>query len=302
MLYQKYRPKTFTEMVGNQEEIKSLTKIFSTPDHPHVLLLIGSPGTGKTTTARILASMLGAEEINVFEYNVSNNRGIDTAREIIENLGHISFNGKPNIYILDEVHKQTNEFANAMLKPLEDTPSNTYFFLCTTDPAKLLPALRTRCTEVKFKPLNEAEILTLLRRVKKEENKTISVDVLESIAEFSEGSARKALVLLEKAFSLSTEEEQLSVISKDDEKTQAIELCRLLLKHASWKEISTCIQALDTTEWEGVRYTIMNYMSSVLLKNPTDAVAAILDCFTDSYYTSGKAGLVLSCYAAIRGR
>jgi len=125
--YQKYRPDSFDDMIGNEAAINAFIKSLTKKNHSHAYILSGPPGTGKTTFARIAATMLGAEDMDVREINTSSARGIDTAREIIQQI-KFNANGEAIVYILDEAQKFTNEMQNALLKPLEDTPEHVYFF------------------------------------------------------------------------------------------------------------------------------------------------------------------------------
>ena len=155
-LYRKYRPQTEDEMVGNESAIKAVKKELE--NGSHVFLFTGNAGCGKTTMARIIAKEVGAGDLSIREINSAENRGIDTARDILEQMQYMPSDGDALVWIFDECHKWTNDMQNAMLKPLEDTPDHVYFFLCTTDPQKLIKPLVTRCSVVAMKPLNDEEM------------------------------------------------------------------------------------------------------------------------------------------------
>lgn len=295
-LYQKYRPQSFDDVVGNVQAIKALKTLLDKPDHPHVYLFSGDAGCGKTTLARIMAKSLNAE---VIEYNSSNTRGIDTAREIIENIQYAPMDGKPLFYILDEVHKSTSDYMNAMLKPLEDYPKHAYFALCTTNPEKILPALKTRCTQISLSPLNEDDMLKLLRRVVKAEGKKLSGMAYETIIENSDGSPRKALVSLESILYLDNEDDILIAIEKTSS-SATIDLCRALLNEdLDWQDIAKIITGLETTDWESVRHAVLGYMGAVVLKNPRKRAIHAIEHFSEPFYNTNKAGLVLACYKTL---
>lgn len=301
-LYQKYRPKEFEEMYGNREEIESLEKKFSGENRPHAYLFQGESGCGKTTAARICADKLGAGPLSIVEINSSDNRGIDTARQIINQIKTYPNEGDCWVFIIDEVHMATKEWQNAMLKPLEDTPDHVYFFLCTTDPQKLIKTLKTRCSIFNFPALNSKLIYKLLFRVNKKEKIGLDKEVLEEISDNSYGSPRRALTFLEKVKDLGSEK-ALKLVSSgldEEENKQTIELCRALLKSSSWGEISDIIKGL-TEEPERIRRAILGYMGAVLLKKKNDKAAVIMEYFSDPFYNTGKPGLVLACYQSLYG-
>ena len=151
-LYNKYRPKDFNEMVGDSAIIENLKTNIKKEDKSHVYLFTGPAGCGKTTAALICANYI--DNPQVIEINSANNRGIDTAREIIENINGRPIMGGSWVYIIDEVHETTKDWQDAMLKPLESTPPYVYFFLCTTNPEKLKTAVKNRCSIYNFKSIN----------------------------------------------------------------------------------------------------------------------------------------------------
>ncbi len=297
-LYQKYRPTNFEEMIGNEETIKSLKNIFSRQDKPHCFLFTGEAGTGKTTLARICAKELGTDEFNIYEINTANNRGIDTAREIIDSIRYKPFSGKAKVFIIDEVHKTTNDWQNSMLKPLEDTPDYVYFFLCTTNPEKLIKPLLSRLTIIELEPLNYDNAIILVKSICKKENIVLDRDIILLIAENCKNSHRNALVLLEKVIGLD-KEQAIKIINQGFDESvekQAIDLCRILLNSKSWNEVANILKGLKNTDVEEIRYSVLGYMSSVMLNNPNDKVANIIQNFAENFYDSKFAGLILACY------
>lgn len=299
-LYQKYRPNTLEEIIGNASQINSLKALAAKEDKPHTYLITGPSGTGKTTIARILASLFGASW-EVREINSSNNRGIDTAREIQEQMRFSPIGGNSVAYIIDEVHKTTNDWQNAMLKPLEDTPRHVFFFLCTTDPQKLIPAIKTRCTPITMKSLDDEEMYALLRRVNKAENLNLSKDLLGEVIVASNGSPRSALTLLEQLASVESPEDRADLLKSfkvDDESDQTLELCRALLAKKPWATIAGLIKECDTSDVEKIRYAVLGYASAVLLSKTNAQAALMLDCFSQPFYNTGKAGLVLAAFQA----
>ena len=127
-LYRKYRPNALDEMVGNEATIKSLKKELE--NGSHTFLMTGPAGCGKTTLARIMAKEVGAGPLSIHEINSAENRGIDTAREVMEQMRFNPSDGNAIVWIFDECHQWLAPVQNAFLKALEDTPAHCYFFLC----------------------------------------------------------------------------------------------------------------------------------------------------------------------------
>ena len=294
-----YRPTTFDQVAGNKGTISSLQSILKQEKCPHILLFSGFSGCGKTTLARITAKELQCSEHDVIEINSANNRGIDTARDIIQQMYYKPLHGPIKVYILDEVHQTSKDFQNAMLKALEEPPSHVYFMLCTTEPEKLIATIRNRATMFTVEKLDEQKIIRLLWSISKNEGNEIDKTILAEIASESEGSPRQAVIMLQKIIGLTTEEEMKEAIQaiKINEKN-TIDLCRALLKGASWKSIAAILKLIQDDP-EKVRRAVLGYMSAVLLNSGEERAAMIIECFADNYYNSGKAGLIFSCFSVI---
>ena len=197
-----------------------------------------------------------------------------------------------------------------MLKPLEDTPPRTYFFLCTTDPQRLIAPLRSRCHPVNFKPLPPKLLYRLLFKVATKEGLSLSKDMLEEVAEAAQGSPRDALVLLEKVAGLfgptsePTEATISRLLAQGAEETETINLCRGLLNGRTWGEVADLIKALpEGTDPEAVRRAVMGYMEKILLNGKESPVAAVaLECFASPFYDTGRAGITLAAFQAFSGR
>jgi DNA polymerase-3 subunit gamma/tau len=298
-LYRKYRPSTFDEVVGNEMAIKTIRKELK--HGSHVFLITGSAGTGKTTLSRIMAAYLKAGPMSIFEINSAENRGIDSAREIMEKMRYNPSDGESMVYILDEFHQQTRQAQEAFLKPLEDTPSHVYFFICTTNPEKLIAPLKSRCSLIAMKPLRPEEMEYLLIRTAEAEKIEISENVIARIIEMADGGSRKALKLLGKVLYLETDKERVKALrdaGTDDEAKETIDFCRALLKaDFQWAGLMGIVEKLDLTEPESIRRAVLGYMTAVLKNQPkfNKHAALVLDCFSNNTYDTGKAGIILAC-------
>lgn len=302
-LYHKYRPQTVEEMLGNEAQLKALEKGFAKPkkDWSRAYLVSGPSGCGKTTLARLIAKVfLGGNELNIREVNTADNRGIDTAREIIESMKFIPAIGGNMIYIIDECHMTTKEWQNAMLKPLEDGPDHVYFFLCTTDPQKMLPAIHTRCTQIKVESQPQKMLYRLVKQTAKAEGISVPEEVMQEISLQAGGSPRAALVLLEKVMGMSDTESMLEACSVPTELSDnTIDLCRGLLS-GSWEKCKNVLKSLKDQDSEKVRRAVTGYMSSVVLGGgeTSHKAAQVLEAFSTDTYSNGFPGVVLMAYIA----
>lgn len=298
-LYRKYRPNSFDEIVGNETTIKSLKKELE--NGSHVFLFTGPAGCGKTTLARIVAQEVGAGELSIREVNSADNRGVDTAREVMEQMRFMPSDGSSMVWILDEVHMITNVGQNAFLKALEDTPEHVYFFLCTTNPEKLIAPLKTRCSIINVKPLSNEEMTYLLKRTARSEKVKLSSEIYEKICEQAQGGSRKGLKLLAKVMYLEDDEERLEVLKQGDDSELAPEtkeLCRALLdKNCNWGKLSGILKSMDTSEPEKIRMAVMGYMNAVLLsgKISSQAVSAMQAFGANTTFNNGKFQLTIAC-------
>ncbi|MBZ4650158.1 DNA polymerase III subunit gamma/tau [Thermosipho sp. (in: thermotogales)] len=217
-LYRKYRPKLFSEVVG-QNHVKTLfLNSLKNGEISHAYIFAGPRGTGKTTVARILAKSLNCENKNgvepcnkcntcqsidngsfmdVLEIDAASNRGIDEIRKIRETVGYHAAQGNYKVYIIDEVHMLTKEAFNALLKTLEEPPSNVVFILATTNPEKIPQTIISRCQVIDFKNITIEDIIKRLEFVCKKENINISQEALNEIAKRANGGMRDALTILE---------------------------------------------------------------------------------------------------------
>lgn len=196
--YLKYRPKTIEELdLASVRE--RMTELIKHKKFSHAYLFSGPRGTGKTSTARILAREMGAVGMDVIEMDAASNRGIDDIRELRERVGLSAAEGEKKVYIIDEVHMLTTEAFNALLKTLEEPPSHVTFFLCTTELEKVPATIVSRCVSIPFQKATTEEIVRSLARTAKGEKLSIEKGALELIASSVDGSFREAQTILEEA-------------------------------------------------------------------------------------------------------
>jgi len=297
-LYNKYRPTTLKGIYGNQELVSSLRGMVDKNEIPHTILLHGPTGCGKTTIGRIIATELGAVDFDFREIDSADFRGIDTIREIRRQAHLAPLRSPVKVYLIDECHKITNDGQNALLKILEDTPKHVYFILATTDPQKLLKTVRGRCSAFKVETLQDEQMYKLLKKVTvREGEKGIDKEILERIAEDSEGHPRNALQVLEQVLHTAPEKRMEMAKRQADVNTESIELARALTQNKGWKTISSILTGLKQEDPEGIRRMILGYCQAVLLKSDNEKCGLIMEEMLEPFYNTGFPGLTYACYS-----
>lgn len=229
-LYRKYRPQTLDSLVGQEHIKKTLTGAIELGKISHAYLFTGPRGTGKTSTARILAKSLNCKNgptvhpcgecesckditnsipIDVIEIDAASNRTVEDAQNILEKIQYAPVNGKYKIYIIDEIHMLSDKAFNALLKTLEEPPENVIFILATTEVHKVLDTIKSRCQRFDFRRITTEDIVKHLRYISEKEKIKISDDALFAIAKNSAGGMRDSISLLD----------QLSILGISNEVT-----------------------------------------------------------------------------------
>ena len=211
VFYNKYRPKTFEQIFGQETVVKILTTAIEKNRISHSYLFTGPKGTGKTSTARILAKSINCAGENkpclkcencnnlsdLIELDAASHRGVDDIEKVINDCRFVPTFGNKKIYVLDELHMLSPTAFNALLKTLEEPPSHAIFILCTTEYLKVLETIRSRCINLTFKKFNNSEICKYLEYICQQENIPYEKEAIEILAERSSSSIRDALNLLE---------------------------------------------------------------------------------------------------------
>lgn len=221
-LYRKYRSQNFDEIVGQKHIIQTLKNAIISDRISHAYLFTGPRGTGKTSTARILAKAVNCKKgptpspcgtcdncekirdghaVDVVEIDAASNRGIDEIRDLREKVRYAPIEGRYKVYIIDEVHMLTSEAFNALLKTLEEPPAHVIFVLATTEPSKVPITIASRCQRLDFTRITLSEIKEQLKKISKAEGFDIEEKALDAVARSGEGSMRDSISLLDQLVS-----------------------------------------------------------------------------------------------------
>jgi len=236
VLYQKYRSQNFDEIIGQENVTKLLKNAVKKSQLAHAYLFVGSRGTGKTSTARILAKAINCLNpqkdgnpclecehckaiangtfLDLMEIDAASNRGIDQIRDLKEKIEFSPSEGNFKVYIIDEVHMLTTEAFNALLKTLEEPPAHVIFILATTDVHKLPPTILSRCQRYDFRLGTDDEVRDLIKTICKEEKINIQDEALDVVVQNAKGSYRDALSLMDVVYS--GQEQSKSQITLDE--------------------------------------------------------------------------------------
>lgn len=209
VLYRKYRPQTFEDVIGQDHIVKVLQGAVELGNIAHAYLFSGTRGTGKTSMARILARAIGTSANDLIEMDAASNRGIDDIREIRDSVITLPFESKYKVYIIDEVHMLTKDAWNAFLKTLEEPPAYVVFILATTELEKVPETVISRCQTFAFKSPNLLTLKDFALMIGKKEGATLEPAAAELIALLGDGSFRDTHGILEKIVS-STANKQIT--------------------------------------------------------------------------------------------
>ena len=202
-LYRKYRPSSLEELVGQSDAVQLISEQIKNSNLSHAYLFSGPRGVGKTSLARIIATTIGCDPVfDITEIDAASHNKVDDVRDLNDSVNFIASSpGKKRVFILDEVHMLSNAASNAFLKTLEEPPEHVIFILATTEPERVIETIRSRTTQIAFKRIKNTDIITSLEKISKTEKIKLSKEVLEYIANQSDGSLRDAINLFEQTFS-----------------------------------------------------------------------------------------------------
>lgn len=244
VLYRKYRPKNFSEVIGEEHIIKVLSGAIKLGNISHAYLFSGSRGTGKTSVARIFAEEIGTSADDLYEMDAASTNSVDDIRAINEAVHTLPFKSKYKVYIVDEAHMLSKSAWNAFLKTLEEPPAHVVFILATTELEKVPETVVSRCQAFVFKQPNQSILKEFAQNIAKKEGVTLEPDAAELVALLGDGSFRDAHGILEKIIS-STENKKIN-----REEVESVtgapkaELVRNILESIVKKDLKKGIEAI----------------------------------------------------------
>lgn len=340
-LYRKWRPQGFDSLVGQEAVRTALTNALETGRIAHAYLFAGPRGTGKTSTAKILAKAVNCEHgptpnpcnkcqncvrindgtsMDVFEIDAASNRGIDEIRDLREKVAFAPVNGRYKVYIIDEVHMLTTEAFNALLKTLEEPPPHVIFILATTEPHKIPATIHSRCQRFDFKRVTDSDIVKRLREVADGSGIAADDDALQLIAVQADGGMRDALSLLDQCgvmaerVSAETVRSVLGIVGREALRElvkavgegnvpKALELLEALL--AGGKDVKQIITELAEYLRAVLLYKASPEYREIYLTDTKEAIAAMEGMFSTDRLMAAQERLhqcMLELRQSVRGR
>ena len=316
VLYRKWRPPRFADIVGQGPITQTLTQAIANDRASHAYLLCGPRGTGKTSTARVLAKSLNCTMrppgvgdpcgacnncravengsfVDLIEIDAASNRGIDEMRDLREKVRFAPTLGRNKVYIIDEAHALTNDAFNAFLKTLEEPPPNTVFILATTEPHRLPATIISRCQRFDFHRIAMADIVERLAAIAQEEGVDASPEVLRLVARTAGGSLRDATNLLDQlitSFGTSLSVEQVRELLGAGGEDRAL----ALVKHLLTGGATQALEVINSVASEGLDLRPLHRMTVDFLR----AALLMKSGVSDSLELSKEAQSQLSFAAA----
>lgn len=305
-LYRKWRSQTFDDLVGQEPIIRTLKNALKSDKIKHAYLFTGPRGTGKTTTARLLAKTVNCSNpkdgepcneclqcreitagnsFNVIEIDAASNRGIDNIRDLREKVMMPPSTGKYKVYVLDEAHMLTTEAFNALLKTLEEPPPYAIFVLATTDVHKMLPTVLSRCQRFDFKRISTRQIVEHLLYISGQESIELERSAAELIARTAAGGMRDALSLLDQAIAYAGEEISLAQVQAMLGVADPRAISRLITCIAEFNS-SAVLHLIHELSEAGadlrqINTQVVEYWRALMLAKAGADVATILDLTED---------------------
>lgn len=276
-LHIKYRPDTLDKVIGQGHIIDSLKATLEDNDQ-QAFLFEGPSGTGKTTLARIVAQTLGCDEI--IEIDAASHTGVDAMREIAQRANYVTLGGGGKAFIVDECHRLSRQAWESLLKDIEEPPAGVYWLFCTTEGAKVIKAIRTRCLTYTLREVAYRPLLRLVSDVAKAEGIALSEDVLDAAAEAADGSPRQALVNLTAVRHAENARAAFEVLNRAPAGKEAFDLAKMICKPTySFGDACALLKELKDVQPETIRHTVRAYATTAVLNGGERWIRGVLLAF-----------------------
>lgn len=304
-LYRKYRPVNFGDVIGQPDAVAQLIDMGRNQRIPHCILFTGPSGCGKTTLARILANKMKCSSADYEEINASDENGVAMVRRVLETVELAAMGGPVKVYLIDECQRLSDAAQHTLLKVLEEPPNHVFFFLATTDPENLKKPILTRSTVIQCKSISDTDLTALINKVAQAEGITLQDAVVRRMVEASDGSARKALVILHAVRGIPEAEAQMRIVEASDAtKFSSFELVKAVCNGASWSKIFPILESLhkEKADAENIRLSILGYARTMMMNDPPPARAVnVIEIFSErNFWDIKHAGLARACYRAVK--
>jgi len=318
VFYRKWRPQSFNEVAGQEHVVQTLRNAIKSSRIAHAYLFCGPRGSGKTSTARILAKAVNCREplegepcntcdsclainkgsaLDIIEIDEASNRGIDDMNDLKERVNYSPNILRYKVYIIDEVHMITREGANAFLKTLEEPPPHVIFILATTDPHKIISTITSRCQRFDFHRLSSTSVINRLSHICSQEGISIEPEALKLVAKVTTGSLRDATNLLEQLItyygsSISLAQAQAMLGISGDLRIRELARCIVAM------DVSSGLKVINAVTGEGLdlrqfNRELVDYMRQLLLakSGSADMIDATSDDLSEMQKIAGNTSL-----------
>lgn len=296
MLYNKYQPKEFTSLLGNHEIFSALEKYRKEGNFPQKLLFSGIKGVGKSTCASIVAESIPNCYVDLADGGVEN--GVARSRDIASKIKEIPLGYKNKLILLEEAHRSSNAFFDALLVVTNAPPPNVYFIICTTELGKIPTTIKSRFVKYNFQAPNREEMITYLDAICEKENIETKTKVLRAICVKNSNVPRDCLSDLELIMNISVDK-QLQTLEgyAEDKGTVGYEIAQLLKYEgkSTQAKVSKILKEVSESEVEGIRRVVLNFHKKVFLSGVSES-AMVLESFQHEFPSPAVIGLVLACY------
>lgn len=307
-LYRKYRPQAFDSLIGQGHIKKTLENAIANQKVSHAYLLTGPRGTGKTTTAKLVAKAINCEQPNgvepcgqcescsagnldIREIDAASNNGVDDIRELRQDVQMAPLNSKYKVYIIDECHMLTTQAFNALLKTLEEPPKHVIFILATTEVHKVPTTIISRCQRYDFKRITQLDIKDRLTYVCQQEGVQAEPNALQLISQVAAGGMRDALSLLDQAIAKANSAQTIVTLQDVLDLTGAVDVSKIghLLSLIASKQTEQAIQFFNECYYAGNEpkffiEEMMIYIRDILVFSKLGAQANLKKAQTDSRF------------------